>query len=112
MFDILIDPITTQPIKTIEIIVPTEFTYPNVTSFDGCELVYTTNMPLSQCVQTRKNNNTIVTLTLHNPALYDGGPRILRVADSTPSHWFTAPTLPGSLYNMTISLYAADGTLL
>lgn len=39
-FDILIDPITTDPISTIEIIIPEEFKYPSVSNHDMCEMIY------------------------------------------------------------------------
>jgi len=44
--------------------------------------------------------------------LYDNGPRILQIASKNITNWFTAPNLPGQLYNMTISLYGTDGRLL
>ncbi len=110
-FDILIDPITTNPVSLIEIIIPEEFKYPNVLNHDMCELIYRRTTDLPSCIQTRRDNQTIVSIDVSNIG-YDNGPRILRIASENISNWFTAPETPGSLYNMTISLYAADGTLL
>lgn len=35
-FDILIDPLTTDHVKYIELIIPEEFKYPNVLNHDMC----------------------------------------------------------------------------
>lgn len=43
---------------------------------------------------------------------YDNGPRILKIGSEDIASWFTAPPLPGSWYNMTVLMYAANGTLL
>lgn len=43
---------------------------------------------------------------------YDNGPRIIRLSSKYDQNLFVAPSIPGSWYNMTISLYAANGTLL
>ncbi len=111
-FDILIDPITTDPISIIEIILPEEFKYPNVLNHDMCQLVYQRVTDLPLCKQTRRDNQTIITINVSQIAYYDNGPRILRIASQDIANLFTAPNTPGSLYNMTISLYASDGSLL
>lgn len=91
--------------------IPEEFKYPNVLDHDMCELIYRRVTELPSCRQTRKDNQTIITIDVDHTT-YDNGPRILQIASQDPANWFTAPSLPGSLYNMTISLYGLDGKLL
>jgi hypothetical protein len=110
-FDILIDPYTTDPIDYIELVIPEEFKYPDVLNHDMCQLIYRRITDLSTCTQTRKDNQTIITIDI-DQSNYDDGPRILKIASKNMLDWFTAPDTPGSLYNMTISLYGTDGRLL
>ncbi len=95
----------------IEIVVPEEFKYPNILNHDMCEMIYRRTTDLSSCKQTRRDNQTIITIDVSLIG-WDNGPRILRIASENMTDWFTAPGVPGSLYNMTISLYASDGSLL
>lgn len=107
----MIDPLTTDPVDYIELIIPEEFKYPNILNHDMCQLIYRRTTDLPTCRQTRRDNQTIITIDVDQTS-YDNGPRILRIASQNISNWFTAPNMPGSLYNMTISLYGTDGTLL
>jgi hypothetical protein len=43
---------------------------------------------------------------------YDNGPRIIKLSSDNITNLFTAPSIPGGWYNMTVSLYAANGSLL
>lgn len=76
-----------------------------------CQLIFRRTTDLPTCRQTRRDNQTIITIDV-DQTTYDNGPRILRIASKDISDWFTAPNMPGSLYNMTISLYGTDGSLL
>lgn len=110
-FDILIDPITSSPVDYIELVIPQEFKYPNILMHDMCQLIYRRTVDLPSCQQTRRDNQTIITIDI-DQTTYDNGPRILQIASRNTTNWFTAPSLPGSLYNMTISLYGTSGQLL
>ena len=116
-FDILIDPYSditnnaTNKVDFIEVIIPEEFMYPNVLMHDMCQLIFRRVTDLTVCRQTRKDNQTIITIDIDQSS-YDNGPRILRIASRNRANWFTAPSIPGILYNMTISLYGTDGQLL
>ncbi len=85
--------------------------YPNVLLHDMCQLIYRRVTDLPSCKQSRKDNQTIITIDVDQNA-YDNGPRILRIASRNMANWFTAPSLPGILYNMTVSLYGTSGQLL
>ena len=76
-----------------------------------CQLIYRRTTDLTTCKQTRRDNQTIITIDI-DQTNYDDGPRILRIASRNMSDWFIAPDTPGSLYNMTISIYGTDGSLL
>lgn len=76
-----------------------------------CQLIYRRTADLTTCQQTRRDNQTIIRIDI-DQVTYDNGPRILRVASRNMLDWFIAPDTPGSLYNMTISLYGTDGRLL
>lgn len=76
-----------------------------------CKLIFRRTTDLTSCRQTRKDNQTIITMDI-DQSTYDNGPRILQIASKNMTDWFTAPSIPGSLYNMTISLYGVNGTLL
>ena len=112
-FDILIDPFSglNDKVDFIEIIIPQDFKYPNVLYHDMCQLIYRRITDLPSCKQTRKDNQTIITIDVDQNN-YDNGPRILKLASRNMTNWFTAPSLPGWLYNMTISLYGTSGQLL
>ncbi len=95
----------------IEVIIPEDFMYPNVLMHDMCQLIYRRVTDLAGCKQSRKDNQTVITIDVDQEN-YDNGPRILRIASKKNSSWFTAPSIPGILYNMTISLYDTAGQLI
>lgn len=76
-----------------------------------CQLIYRRTLDIPSCKQIRKDNQTIIMMDI-DETLYDNGPRILQVGSRNMTNWFTAPGMPGWLYNMTISLYGTDGKLL
>ncbi len=74
-----------------------------------CQLIFRRTTDLTSCKQTRKDNQTFITIDLDTTVYQDNGPRILKIANSNITNWFTAPSIPGSLYNMTVSLYGLSG---
>jgi hypothetical protein len=76
-----------------------------------CQLIYRRTTDLTSCKQTRKDNQTFITIDI-DQTTYDDGPRILQIASKDMANWFTAPSVPGTLYNMTMSLYGTLGQLL
>jgi hypothetical protein len=73
-------------------------------------MITTDTTNIYNCYEIRRNNKTIVSLEMVNP--YDNGPRIVKIASLSNSSWFTAPSMPGSWYNMTVLIYSPNGTLL
>lgn len=46
------------------------------------------------------------------PENYDNEVKIIQLGSIDVQNWFTAPSLPGNFYSMTVEIYADSGTLL
>ena len=95
----LLKPTTTTPVNHIVFYIPREFSYPGVSVHDNCQLIGRTVSMIPSCVQTRQNGQTLITIT---PTSYDNTVKIIQLANTNSSDWFTAPSLPGNFYNFTV----------
>jgi len=109
IFYLLLKPTVTDPVTEIVFSIPQEFDYPGVFDHDNCYLLGRTKTLEGDCVQSRENGVTLVKLT---PTSYDNGVRIINLGSVLEQNWFTAPSLPGNFYNMTVELYGANDVLL
>lgn len=109
IYYMLLKPTTTVPVTKMRFYLPREFGYPPVGNHDNCKLITRQVTNLVSCVETREAGQTVLTVDTTG---YDNGARIVQLANSNMSNWFTAPAYPGDFYNMTIEMYGATGTLL
>lgn len=89
--------------------VPDEFDYPGVFSHDYCFMLGRTKEDQPLCKQSREGGQTLIKLT---PSNYDQEVKIIQLGSKSSSNWFTAPSLPGDFYNMTVELYSTSNVLL
>ena len=79
---------------------------------NACELISSDVSFLSECIEIRRNNQTILSISIDGTQWLNNGPRILKLGSHDTADWFTAPSIPGSWYNFSVLLYGTDGQLL
>jgi hypothetical protein len=109
IFYLLLKPTSVTLVTQIVFYIPREFDYPGVSNHDNCQIIGRSTLMINSCVQTRLNGQTLITVT---PTNYDNSVKIIQLASVNMSDWFTAPSLPGSFYNMTVEMYSGSGVLL
>jgi hypothetical protein len=109
IYYMLLKPTTTVPITKMLFYLPREFGYPPVDNHDNCQMITRQVTNLATCLESRDAGQTVITIDTTG---YDNGARIIQLANSNISKWFTAPAYPGDFYNMTIEMYDSAGDLL
>lgn len=99
----------TQTISEMVFKIPDEFDYPGVFSHDNCFMLGRTKEEQPYCKQSREAGQTLIKL---RPTNYDQDVKIIQLGSKLQANWFTAPSLPGDFYNMTVELYSPANVLL
>lgn len=105
----LFKPLVNVNIGSIVFTIPSQFNYPSVFNFDNCLMVGRTTINQPNCVLSRSNGQTLVTLTPNN---YDNTVKIFQIGTVSQANWFTSPSLPGNFYNMNVAIYSTTGALI
>lgn len=79
--------------------IPVEFDYPGVFDHDNCFMLGRSREDQTICEQSREGGRTLIKVTPQN---YDNAVKIIQLGSIDQQNWFTAPTLPGNFYNMTV----------
>ncbi|KAL4505423.1 hypothetical protein ABPG72_002485 [Tetrahymena utriculariae] len=118
----LLQPMTALSLHRVEYIIfrlPEEFFYAPVRFFDACDVQGKFNTPVLKCELMRVRGQTFVNMTFYpldptNPNYkagklpYDNAVKIVRISAKSNNDLFTAPMLPGEIYNITASLYSSN----
>lgn len=102
-------PSTTIGINRMSFLLPKEFNYSNVQTYDSCFIqsrtttYYTFSCPISR-------NSSQITIGFTPPG-YDQKYNLFNIDHSSASMLFTAPNFPGNHYQMQVNLWSTSNTL-
>ena len=109
VFYMLLKPRQNVEIAQMVFSIPIEFEYPGVFEHDNCFMIGREREDQTHCKQSRENGVTLIKVVPDN---YNNEVKIIQLGSADTPNWFTAPSLPGNFYNMTVELYGTDGQLL
>ncbi|KRW99610.1 hypothetical protein PPERSA_03411 [Pseudocohnilembus persalinus] len=85
---------------------PEEYDYPALATIDNCKMIGKTSVDVTDCSLDRIDGQTFATMVPPASSWDDHAVKIIRITFQQQADLFTAPSLPGDFYNISLSMWS------